>query len=94
MNLFIKQKQTRRLESELLFGMGENRGKVIVKEFGIDIYTLLYLKWQPARSYCIAQGTLLSIMWQPGWEGSLGRVDTCICWLCPFAVHLKLSQCC
>ena len=21
--------------------------------------------------YCIAQGTLLSVMWQPGWEGSL-----------------------
>ena len=24
-------------------------------------------------SYCIAQGTLLSGMWQPGWEGSLGE---------------------
>ena len=29
MNLFIKQKQTRRLENKLLLGMGENRGKVI-----------------------------------------------------------------
>ena len=27
----------------------------------------------------IAQGTLLNVMWQPGWEGSLGRMDTCIC---------------
>ena len=24
-------------------------------------------------SYCIAQGTLLNGMWQPGWEGSLGE---------------------
>ena len=22
---------------------------------------------------CIAQGTLLSVMWQPGWEGNLGE---------------------
>ena len=25
------------------------------------------------------QGTLLSVMCQPGWEGSLRRKDTCIC---------------
>ena len=27
----------------------------------------------------IAQGTQLSVMWQPGWEGSLGRMDPCMC---------------
>ena len=27
----------------------------------------------------MAQGTLLKVMWQPGWEGSLGRLDTHIC---------------
>ena len=32
-----------------------------------------------ARAYCIAHGTLLGVMWQPGWEESLGRMDTCIC---------------
>ena len=31
------------------------------------------------RTYCRAQGTLLSVMWQPGWEGGLGRMDTCMC---------------
>ena len=31
-----------------------------------------------ARAYCIAHGTLLDVMWQPGWEGSLGRMVTCI----------------
>ena len=25
------------------------------------------------RSYSIAQGTLLNVMWQPGWEGSMGE---------------------
>ena len=32
---------------------------------------LLYLKWIPKRTYCMAQGTLLNVTWQPGWEGSL-----------------------
>ena len=31
------------------------------------------------RTYCTAQGTLLNVMWQPGREGSLGRMDTCMC---------------
>ena len=30
-------------------------------------------------TYCRAQGTLLNVMWQPGWERSSGRMDTCIC---------------
>ena len=46
------------------------------REFGMDRYTLLYLKW---ITYCTAQGTLLSVMWKPGWEGVWGRMDTCIC---------------
>ena len=34
-----------------------------------------------AKQYlcCIAQGTLLNVMWQPGWKGSLERMDTCTC---------------
>ena len=31
---------------------------------------LLHLKWI-TRTYCIAQGTLLSVMWQARWEGNL-----------------------
>ena len=29
--------------------------------------------------YCIACGTLLSVMWQRGWEGRLGEMDPCTC---------------
>ena len=43
----------------------------IVRELGIDRCTLLYLKWITNRTYCTAQGTLLNVMWQAGWEGSL-----------------------
>ena len=41
--------------------------------------TLLYLK--QIRTYCIAQGNLLNIIWQPGWEGSLrenGYIYVCV----------------
>ena len=25
------------------------------------------------RTHCLARGILLNVMWQPGWEGSLGE---------------------
>ena len=32
------------------------------------------LNWtEPTRTYCIVQGTLLNVMWQPGCQGSLGE---------------------
>ena len=27
----------------------------------------------------IVQGTLLSVVWQPGWRGAWGRMDTRVC---------------
>ena len=44
-----------------------------VREFGITMYTLQYLRWMSSRDYCRSQGTLLSVMWKPGREGSLGE---------------------
>jgi len=51
---------------------GDGWGGRVAREFGINMDTLLYFKWI-TRTYCIAQGTLLNVMWQPGWEGSLGE---------------------
>ena len=45
----------------------------IVREFVMVMYTLLSLKWITNKDYCTTDGTLLSGMWQPGREGSLGR---------------------
>ena len=45
----------------------------IGREFGMDMYTLLCLKWITNRTYCIAQGTLLNVIWQSGSGGSLGE---------------------
>ena len=36
---------------------------------------------------CIAQGTLLNVMWPPEWEGAWERRDTSIC----MAVSLRCS---
>ena len=40
MNLLAKQRETHRLREYLWL-----LGKGIVREFGMDMYTLLYLKW-------------------------------------------------
>ena len=44
MNLFTKQKQTHRLREQTYGYQGETVGGGIDWEFGIDMYTLLYLK--------------------------------------------------
>jgi len=45
MNLFTKQKLTYRLENEFMIMRVGKEGKGTVTEFGINVYTLLYLKW-------------------------------------------------
>lgn len=66
------------LES-LWFQSGRRMGQKIVREFGINIYTLLYLKWITKRSCCIIQGTLVNVMWQPEMGGGvLGENNTYI----------------
>ena len=44
-NLFTKQKHTHRLREQTYGYQGEGWGEGIVRQFGIDMYTLLYLKW-------------------------------------------------
>ena len=42
----MKEKQTHRQRKNLWLPWGKNEGKrEIVKEFGINMHTLLYLKW-------------------------------------------------
>ena len=54
--------------------MASHRGRMggIVREFVTGIYTLLHLKWITNKDLLYNQGTLLKVMWQPGWEGSIG----------------------
>ena len=47
-------------------------GRRIVRKLGMDMYTLLYLKWISSKVLLyMAHGTLLNFMWQPGWDGDL-----------------------
>ena len=40
-------------------------------KLSVNMYALLYLKWKTNKALLhIAQGTLLSFIWPPGWEGS------------------------
>ena len=54
-------------------GVGGKRGEGTGREFGVHMYMLLYLKWITNKDRCSAQGTPLSVLWQPGWEGSWGQ---------------------
>ena len=56
------------LENELKVAEGK-RWEEQRREFGTDVYTLLYLKWKTNKD----QRTLPNVMWQPGWEESLGK---------------------
>ena len=91
MNLFMKQKQTHRLREQTYGYWGEE----IVREFGIDMYTLLYLKWITNKDLLYSTGNSASCYVAAWMGGELGgewiRVYV---WLSPFAVHLKLSQHC
>ena len=71
----------------------ERVGEGIVREFGIDMYTLLYLKW-------VANKDLLYSIWNSAqccvatWMGGEfgGEWIHVYVWLSPFVVHLKLLQ--
>ena len=51
----------------LMVASGEGWRKEIVKEFGIHCC----IKREPTRTYCVAQGTLLNVIWKPGRKRSL-----------------------
>ena len=72
-NVFTRKKQTHRLREETYGCPKEGCGEGIVKEFGIYMYTWLYLKWIINRTYCVAKEILLNVMWHLGWEWGLEK---------------------
>ena len=66
--------------------MGEGR----VREFGMDVYTVLCLKWITNKDLPYGKGTAQRNVaaWMGGVWGEWTRV-----WLSPLTVHLKLSHC-
>ena len=100
----MKSKKTRKLiyktDSQTLrtnlwlqnVGKGWREG--IVKQLGMDMYTLLYLKWITSEDLLYSTGNCLMLCGSlEGGESGGERIHVHL-WLSPFAVHLKLSQLC
>ena len=74
---------------------GGRMGEGIVKEFGMNMYPLLYLKWITNKDLLYSTGNSPQC-YMAGWMGGEFRGEWIhvYVWLNPFAVHLKLSQHC
>ena len=92
-NELMKQKETQTQRMNLwLLGSGQGG---IVREFRMDMYTLLYLKWITNRHLLYSTGNSAQChmaAWMAGEFG--GEWIHVYVWLSHFAVHLKLSQHC
>ena len=71
---------------------GEGWGERIVREFGMDMYTLLYLKWITNKDLLYSTRNSAQC-YMAAWIGGEfgGEWIYVYVWLSPFAVHLKLS---
>ena len=82
--------QTQRMNLQLLEGRYGGR-----REFGMDMSTLLYLKWITNKDLQYSAGNAAQCFvaaWM-GREFGGERIRICV-WLSPSAVHLSLSQHC
>ena len=72
MNLRTKEEEPRRLR-EQTHCQGNRWGEGLVREFRVDMYTLLYLKHMNNKDLLYSTWNSAHVMWQAGWEGSLGE---------------------
>ena len=90
-NLLTKQKETHRLREQIYGCWGEG----IVREFGMDMYTLLYLKLVNIKDLMYSTENSAQCYVAAWMGGQLERKWIHVyVWLSPFTVHLKLSQHC
>ena len=70
-------------------------GEGIVREFGTDLYTVLYLKWISNKDQLYSAWNLAQC-YVAAWLGgeTQGDLIQVYVWLSPLTFHLKLSQHC
>ena len=68
-------------------------GEGMVREFGMVMYTLLYVKWVSNKGLLYSPGDSAQCYVAAWVGGEFGGewIHVCV-WLSPFAVHLKLSH--
>ena len=71
---------------------GGRGGGRIIRDFGMDMDTLLYLKWIAYKDLPYSAGTLLDVCGCLDGRGAGGKWIQANVGLNPFAVHLKTSQ--
>ena len=83
------------LENELMVTRGKGCKEGIVREFGMGMYTLIYLKWKTNKDLLYSKGNSAQY-YMPVWMGGeFGGVWIHVyIWLSSFTVHVKLSQHC
>ena len=88
-----KQKETHRLREWTYGCWGKEWREGVVREFGIDRYTLLYLKWITNKDLLYSKENSAWCHVTAWMGGKFGgeRIQVYV-WLSPFAIHLKLSQ--
>ena len=93
MNLQNRKRLTD-LQNKLMVCWGERWGERVVKEFGRDMYTLLYLKLITKKGRPCSTGKSAQCYVAAGMGREFGGewIHVYI-WLSPFAVNLKLSHC-
>ena len=73
MNLYTNQKQTHRLREEISGCRVEGWGEEIIREFGMDMDTLLYLTWRTSKDLLSSTGNSAQCHVAAWMEGSLGE---------------------
>ena len=83
------------LEKKLMASRGKEWEEGVVREFGIDLYTVLYLRWITNKDLLFSTWNFAQcyvVAWMGGEFG--GEWIQVYIWLSPFAIHLKLSHHC
>ena len=88
-NVYVHNRLTD-FENEIM--VGRSRGEGIVREFGMNMYTLLYLKWITNKDPLYSTWNSAQC-YVTAWMGKEfgGEWIHVYVWLSPFAVYLKLS---
>ena len=95
MNLFTKQKEIHRLRNEFMVNVWGGGEGGIVRAFGINMYTLLCLKWLTNKVLLYSTWNLVQCYTAACTGGESGGEWLHVCvWLSPFPVHMRVSQHC